>query len=155
MSAFGGQFEPPRHPRRKRVRRAVTHQNLDGGPCLLVALLGRPLRAIRNRLVPLREVSQPLSESQVEDAPRSGGGSSVIHRSLDDDGAGFAGGPAWQVITFNKEQVTALEGVFSACFGTASGRRAKMRGVVVVHYPVGPDLLVAAVWQVTAWSHGR
>ena len=78
----------------------------------------------------------------------------LIHRSLD-GGAGFAGGPAWQVITCNKEQVTALEGGFSACFGTASGRRPKVRGGLVVGYPVGPDLLVAAAWQVTAWSDGR
>lgn len=51
----------------------------------------------------------------------------LIHRGLD-GGAGFAGGPAWQVITCTKEQVTALEGGFSACFGTASGRRPKVRG---------------------------
>ena len=56
-----------------------------------------------------------------------GGGGSVIHRSLV-GGAGFAGGPAWQVITCNKVQVTALEGGFSVCFGTASGRRPKVRG---------------------------
>ena len=80
----------------------------------------------------------------------------LIHRSLD-GGAGFAGGPAWQVITCNKEQVSAHEGGFSACFRTTSGRRLKVvvGAVVVVGYPVWPDLLVAAAWQVTAWSDRR
>ena len=56
-----------------------------------------------------------------------GDGGSVIPWSLD-GGAGFAGGPAWQVITCNKEQVSALEGSFSACFRTASGRHPKVGG---------------------------
>ena len=50
----------------------------------------------------------------------------VTYQNLD-GGAGFAGGPAWQVITCNKEQVSALEGGFSAPFGTASRRRPKVR----------------------------
>ena len=49
----------------------------------------------------------------------------VTYQNLD-GGAGFAGGPAWQVITCNKEQVTALEGGFLAPFRTASGRRPKV-----------------------------
>ena len=55
----------------------------------------------------------------------------------------------------NKEQVSALEGGFSLCFGTASGRRPKVGVGGVVGYPMGPDLLLAAVWQVTAGSNGR
>ena len=61
----------------------------------------------------------------------------------------------WQVITCNKEQVSALEGGFSLCFGTASGRRPKVGVGGVVGYPMGPDMLLAAVWQVTAGSDGR
>ena len=38
----------------------------------------------------------------------------------------FAGGPAWQAITCNKKQVSALESGFSAPFRTASGRRPKV-----------------------------
>ena len=53
------------------------------------------------------------------------GTGAVTHQNLD-GGAGFAGGPAWQVITCNKKQVSALESGFSAPFRTASGRRSKV-----------------------------
>ena len=109
--------------------RGVTHQNLDGGAGFAGGPAWQIIICNKEHVNALEGFFSVPLQNRKWKTPQGGG--SVIHRSLD-GGAGFAGGPVWQFITCNKEQVSALEGGFSAPFGTSSRRCPKVR-VLVSH----------------------